>query len=71
MKQEAAQSIIAAAGQHQHIAATLDAAHRKRYEGKGADGGYRVRLMHRRTQRVLVIEKQVLWESVLQAWSEL
>lgn len=68
MKQEAAQHIIAVAGQHQHIAATLDAAHTGRYKH---GGGYRVRLMHRRTQRVLVIEQLKQWESILQAWSDL
>lgn len=68
MKQEVAQSIIEVAGQHQHIAATLDAKHAGRYKH---GGGYRVRLAHRRTQRVLVIDKQEQWESVLQAWRDL
>ncbi len=68
MKQEAAQSIIEEAGQHQHISATLDASHTKRYKN---GGGYRVRLAHRRARRVLVIEKQEQWPTVLQAWRDL
>src|SRR5690348_9922119 len=55
MKQEAALSIIEEAGQHQHIAATLDTKHTGRYKH---GGGYRVRLAHHRAQRVLVIDKQ-------------
>ena len=51
MKQGVAQQIIEEAGQHQHLTATLDAAHAGRY--KHGDG-YRVRL----TQRVLMIDKQ-------------
>ena len=68
MKQDAAQSIIQEAGQHQHLTATLDTKHAGRYKH---DGGYRVHLKHRRTQRTLLIDKQEQWGSVLQAWSDL
>lgn len=68
MKQQAAQSIIEEAGQHQHIIATLDTRHIKRYK---RGGGYRVRLSHRRAQRVLVIDKQEQWPTVLLAWRDL
>ena len=68
MKQETAQSIIEEAGQHPHIAAELDTAHAGRYKH---GGGYRVRLAHRKAQRVLVIDKQEQWPTVLQAWRDL
>lgn len=68
MKQEAAQTIIEQASQHRQITATLDAALVGRYKH---DGGYRVRLAHRRARRVLVIDKLEQWESVLQAWQGL
>lgn len=68
MKQQAAQSIIEEADQHQHIVATLDAKHAGRYKH---GGGYRVHLKHRKAQRVLVIDKQEQWPTVLQAWNDL
>lgn len=68
MKQEAAQSIIEQAGQHKQLSATLDAAKTKHYKHSG---GYRVRLVHRRTQCILVIDSLEQWESVLQAWQGL
>lgn len=68
MKQEAAQSIIEEANQYQHITASLDDSYIKCARN---GGGYRVRLVHKRARRVLSIEHEEQWESVLQAWQDL
>jgi hypothetical protein len=71
MTQEAAQQIIEEAGKQQQITATLDARFTRCANKNAPGGGYRVRLAHRRAQRVLVIDKPKQWESVLQAWNDL